>query len=129
MATYALPAGQSFHSFNGPNSITHVVSADHTAARPHIVISDRVMPSIDPRTGNVTFGRYRVRDIQACLDADGNPTGRNAVVELSIRFPPEAASADVQAQIDDLGTRASDDGFQDDSTGPMTLPPMSYVAP
>jgi hypothetical protein len=124
MADYSLPSSLKFQSFNGPNSVTFTVTATHTAVRPHIVIFDRVMPKTDPKTGNVTFGRYRVRRIRACVDANGVPTGRNAVVETSSRFPPEAASADIQADLAAAGTMLADAGFQDDSVVELALPPM-----
>jgi hypothetical protein len=63
------------------------------------------------------------------VDAEGAVTGRNSVVELTVRFPPEAVPADVQADLDDIGTRASDAGYQDDATVDLSLPPMAYVAP
>jgi hypothetical protein len=125
MADYSLPATLKFHSFNGPHSITFVVSATHTAARPHLVIFDRVMPLVDAKTGNVTFGRYRVRRIRACVDSNGVPTGRNSVVEVNLRFPPEAASADVSADLAAAATMAADAGFQDDAVVELSLPPFT----
>lgn len=124
MSDYSPPATLKKFSINGPDSVTYTVIASHTASVPHLVIFDRVRPSVNPQTGNETHARFRGRIHRAAVDGNGDPVGKESIVEFSVRYPSAADSANVTADIAMLGAMLSDVDFQQDVAVELLLPGM-----
>jgi hypothetical protein len=121
MADYSVPVTLKKFSNNGPNSVTYTVAASHTATAPHLVIFDRVIPSVNSKTGNETHARFRIRIHRACA-VDGVPNGKESIVEFSGRYPSSADANDVDADLAMLGAMLSDADLRQDVTVELLIP-------
>lgn len=119
MTDFTVPAGWKFHGSANANQTTFTLPG-HTVAEPHLAIFDRKVPVV--QNGNTSVPWYRIRVIRGVLDADGNPITTRVTVDCTIRWPLQAASADVVEDIGILADALADANLPNDIVDEQLLP-------
>lgn len=118
MADYVVPVGWKFNGAQADQ--TTFTLPGHTVAQPRLAIFDRKVPSFNGNGSAIPS--YRVRIIRGVVDADGEPVPTRVTADITIRWPLEAASADVQSDIAAIAATLSDVDFQSDVVDEQLLP-------
>lgn len=118
MPDFAPTADMKF--FSDREDQTTFTLTGHTVKKPRLAIFDRKVPVVNGNGTSVPW--YRIRIIEGVEDADGNVIPTRITCDLTIRWPLEAAPADVIADIAKLASLVSDVDLQSDIADEQLLP-------
>lgn len=118
MADYVVPVDWKFNGSQADQ--TTFTLPGHTVAQPRLAIFDRKVPSFNGNGSKVPS--YRVRVVRGVVDAEGHALPTRVTADITIRWPLEAAPADVKSDMAAIAAVLADVDFQGDVVDEQLLP-------